>query len=108
MDFWQVIERRQSVRTFQPDVDVAPEVVERLLAAATRAPSAGNRQPWHFYVVRDEAMRQALCAAANGQDDGVAAAIPGSQVSQCLVQGRRIAELHVGQLLLGEAFGHHH
>jgi nitroreductase len=42
-------------------------MVERLLQAAIRAPSAGNRQPWHFYVVRDSAVRQGLVAAAYGQ-----------------------------------------
>jgi nitroreductase len=48
-------------------VDVSPETVERILEAAIRAPSAGNRQPWHFYVVRDLEMRQKLVAAAGGQ-----------------------------------------
>ncbi len=67
MDFWQVLEERHSVRSFDPAVDVPPEVVERLLAAAIRAPSAGNRQPWHFYVVRHRSTRQALAAAAYGQ-----------------------------------------
>lgn len=67
MDFWQVIEARHSVRSFDPAVDIPPETVERLLTAAIRAPSAGNRQPWHFYVVRNLATRRALAAAAYGQ-----------------------------------------
>jgi nitroreductase len=67
MDFWQVIKERKSIRAFEPDVDVSAETVEQLLAAATQAPSAGNRQPWHFYVVRDESTREALSAAAYGQ-----------------------------------------
>jgi nitroreductase len=67
MDFWQVLEERYSVRRFDPGVDVSPEMVERLLTAAIRAPSAGNRQPWHFCIVRDLAVRQALVAAAYGQ-----------------------------------------
>jgi len=67
LDFWQVIEARHSVRNFEPDVAVPPETVERLLEAATRAPSAGNRQPWHFYVVRDPVVRQGLADAAWGQ-----------------------------------------
>ncbi len=67
MDFWQVLEERHSVRSFDPGADVPPETVERLLTAAIHAPSAGNRQPWHFYVVRNPAMRQALAAAAYGQ-----------------------------------------
>jgi nitroreductase len=68
VDFWQVITERRSVRRYDPGVDVSPEEVERLLEAAVRAPSAGNRQPWHFYVVRDPARRRALAAAAFGQD----------------------------------------
>jgi nitroreductase len=67
MDLSQVLEDRFSVRAFDPAVDVPPEAVERLLQAAIRAPSAGNRQPWHFYVVRDPAKRQALAAAAGRQ-----------------------------------------
>jgi nitroreductase len=67
MDFWQVLESRHSVRNFDPGVSVPPETVERLLQAAIRAPSAGNRQPWHFYVVRDPAVRQGLVEAAWGQ-----------------------------------------
>lgn len=68
MDFWQVVDDRYSVRSFDRKVDVPPEVVERILQAAIRAPSAGNRQPWHFYVVRDPAVRGALAAAAYGQE----------------------------------------
>ena len=68
MDFWQVLEDRYSVRSFDPTEDVSPEVVERLLQAAIRAPSAGNRQPWHFYVVRDPGLQQGLAAAAYGQE----------------------------------------
>lgn len=67
MDFWQVLENRYSVRNFDPAVDVPPETVERILEAAIRAPSAGNRQSWHFYVVRDLESRQGLAAAAYGQ-----------------------------------------
>ncbi|MDD3824966.1 MAG: nitroreductase family protein [Anaerolineae bacterium] len=68
MDFWQVLEARYSVRRFDPATDVPPETVERILQAAIRAPSAGNRQPWHFYVVRDAALRSGLAAAAFGQE----------------------------------------
>jgi nitroreductase len=68
MDFWKVLERRSSIREFDPAVDVPPELIERLLLAAIRAPSAGNRQPWHFYVVREPGVKRALAAAAYGQD----------------------------------------
>jgi nitroreductase len=67
MDFWQVIEARHSVRAFDPQEDVSEETIQRILEAAVRAPSAGNRQPWHFVVVRREQVRQRLAQAAGGQ-----------------------------------------
>jgi nitroreductase len=67
MDFWQVLDKRRSVRDFDSSVEVSDEAVERLLQAAIQAPSAGNRQPWHFYVVRDAKVRQGLAGAAFGQ-----------------------------------------
>ncbi len=67
MDFFEVVDKRRSVRAFL-DAEVPPEVVGQILQAAIRAPTAGNRQPWHFYVVRDEATRGALAAAAYGQE----------------------------------------
>jgi len=67
MDLFEAIESRRSIRRFDPAADVPPEMVERLLNAAILAPTAGNRQPWHFYVVRDPELRQGLVAAAHGQ-----------------------------------------
>lgn len=63
MDFWEVIERRHSVRHFTSE-EVPPEAVNKILRAAIRAPSAGNRQPWHFYVVRNPEVKEGLAKAA--------------------------------------------
>jgi nitroreductase len=67
MDFWQVIEERHSVRDFEIGRDVPADMVERILGAAIRAPSAGNCQPWHFVVVRNEQVKDSLAQAAYGQ-----------------------------------------
>jgi nitroreductase len=67
VDFWELIDARASVRQFSAGRDVSIAEVELLLGAAVRAPSAGNRQPWHFCVVRDPQVKQALAAAAYGQ-----------------------------------------
>jgi len=67
MDFWQVIRSRHSVRAFAPDQDLAPELVTGLLSAAIEAPSAGNRQSWHFVVVRQAAIRARVAHAAFDQ-----------------------------------------
>ncbi|MFQ5813187.1 MAG: nitroreductase family protein [Anaerolineae bacterium] len=67
MDFWQVIGERRSVRNFDAGHDVPPEMVQRILQAAIRAPSAGNCQPWHFVVIRSERTKDLLAKSAYGQ-----------------------------------------
>ena len=47
----QCIRSRLTVREFKPD-PVPEGVVRRMLQAARWSPSARNRQPWHFIVVR--------------------------------------------------------
>jgi len=67
VDFWQVLAGRRSIRAFERSKNVSDEQVQQLLQAAIAAPSAGNMQPWFFYVVRDPAVRQSLAQAAWGQ-----------------------------------------
>ena len=55
-EFFEVVRRQRACRTFRPDA-VADDLVERVLEAATFAPSAENRQPWEFVVVRDARVR---------------------------------------------------
>jgi nitroreductase len=66
--FWQVLAGRRSVRAFARTKNVSNEQIQQLLQAAIAAPSAGNMQPWFFYVVRDLEVRQRLAQAAWGQD----------------------------------------
>jgi nitroreductase len=54
---------RRSIRRYRPD-PVPDEMVEQLLEAGRWAPSASNRQPWEFIVVRDEAIRQQVAQHA--------------------------------------------
>jgi nitroreductase len=51
--------QRISVRKYQPR-PVEPEKIEKILRAAMAAPSAGNQQPWEFYVVRNPSVIQEL------------------------------------------------
>ncbi|MCR4287351.1 MAG: nitroreductase family protein [Deltaproteobacteria bacterium] len=48
--FYELFERRRSVREFGP-APVEPDKLSRLLTALNRAQSAANRQPWHFIVI---------------------------------------------------------
>lgn len=49
----------RAVRDFT-DEPVSDQAVATMLDLAVCAPSGGNRQPWHFVVVRDPATRRAI------------------------------------------------
>ena len=55
-DLFDVVHAQRACRSFAP-TPVPDDVVGRVLDAATFAPSAENRQPWVFVVVRDDATR---------------------------------------------------
>lgn len=66
MDLFEAIRTRRSVRAFLPE-EVPEEVLSRIVGAAIQAPSAGNVQPWFFYVVRDDYLKKKLTDASLGQ-----------------------------------------
>lgn len=51
MEYYDLIRRRESVRSYDPDRPVAREILERIIDAGRLAPSAANRQPWKFLVI---------------------------------------------------------
>ena len=54
------IRGRTSIRKFDPSVPVSDAAVEKILRAGMCAPSAMNKQPWEFVVVRNPAQLKAL------------------------------------------------
>jgi len=58
--------RRFSCRRFHNDA-VEESELAFILEAARWAPSAGNLQPWRFFVVRDPSTREALALSAYRQ-----------------------------------------
>lgn len=64
--FRELVETRRSIRRFTAE-PVSDETIERLLAVACRAPSAHNRQPWRFVVVREGEVRKRLAEAMGGR-----------------------------------------
>ena len=58
MDVTQAIRTRKSIRGFRPD-PISREVIEEILQVSCRAPSALNLQPWEFFVLSGDPLRQA-------------------------------------------------
>jgi nitroreductase len=64
MDVLKAIRDRRSIRKYK-STEVEFDKVDTILQAGRWAPSASNKQPWHFLVVRDEVMRKKLAEAHN-------------------------------------------
>jgi nitroreductase len=67
METWEAITARRNVRDFD-DRPLPRELLERILEAGRRAPSARNWQPWDFVVVTDRRQLRELANVARGAD----------------------------------------
>jgi iodotyrosine deiodinase len=61
------VRRRRTVRDFSPQ-PVPQAVIEQCLLAAGSAPNGANRQPWHFVVVTDAALKRRIREAAEQEE----------------------------------------
>jgi len=68
-DFFDVVSSQRAHRALRPN-PIGDDLLERILDAATRAPSAENTQPWIFVVVRDPAVRQRIADLVRAAWDG--------------------------------------
>ncbi len=66
MDTLQTIFERRSIRKYKKE-GIPAEHLHQILEAARQAPSAANRQPWHFVVVGDPEQKLRVAEACNGQ-----------------------------------------
>ena len=53
----KAIEERKSIRKYKSEA-IPESHLKNILRAARLAPSAGNRQPWRFIIVRDPEMKK--------------------------------------------------
>ncbi len=67
--FLELAGKRRSCRSYS-DTPVPDEQIGNCLEAARLAPSACNRQPWRFIIVRNSELRRKIC------DDGLLPGIP--------------------------------
>ncbi|MBE9594574.1 MAG: nitroreductase family protein, partial [Proteobacteria bacterium] len=55
----ECIEGRRSIRNFKEE-KVKDDGILAILESATFAPSAINKQPWYFIVIKDEALKKQM------------------------------------------------
>ena len=66
MEVIEAIQKRRSIRQFL-DKEVPQEILRTILECGRLAPSAGNRQPWVFVVVKSKEVKDLLVAASGNQ-----------------------------------------
>nr|WP_092068075.1 nitroreductase family protein [Dendrosporobacter quercicolus]NSL46927.1 nitroreductase family protein [Dendrosporobacter quercicolus DSM 1736]SDL69568.1 Nitroreductase [Dendrosporobacter quercicolus] len=73
-DIFACMRESQAVRTFKQD-DIPEADLTRIIEAACWAPSAGNLQPWYFYVVKNERVKAAIAEVCFEQEQIEAAPV---------------------------------
>lgn len=69
MNILEAIEGRRSIRRFKTD-PIPREDIEKMVYAASMAPSGGNMQPWHFLAINNSHCRDEIAHIIH--DEGVA------------------------------------
>lgn len=63
----ELLKNRRSVRKFIAGKTITEAQIKTLLQAASWAPSAGNRQSWFLYLIKDKKIKNKLALASFGQ-----------------------------------------
>lgn len=66
MNFFDVIEKRRSIRKYTEE-PVPPQVIEKALNAALLAPNSSNLQTWSFYWIKDTNKKKELISICLNQ-----------------------------------------
>jgi nitroreductase len=66
-DFFNLLKNRKSIHRFKRGKSVPARAEKLILEAARLAPSAGNGQTWHFFVIKDDTLKDIAARAAYGQ-----------------------------------------
>jgi len=66
LDTLQAVFERRSIRKYRQDA-ISDDHLKQILEAGRQAPSAANRQPWHFIVVGEPEQKERVAQACNGQ-----------------------------------------
>jgi len=59
MSLVDVVLSRRSIRRYEQK-DIPKDVLDKILEAGRQAPSAANRQPWHFIIITDYEIKKEL------------------------------------------------
>lgn len=99
MDAIEAMATCRAIRRIKPE-PVPDELVQKVLFAATRAPSPGNSQGWDFVVVRDADTRRRIGEAVERAMAPIVAQMPESEdpSRRAMVSGLKHLVSHFGEV----------
>lgn len=53
MEFYEVIEKRRTVRDFE-NTDIPDEIIEKIIVSALKAPTNDHMRDWHYIIIKDK------------------------------------------------------
>ena len=65
--FLEMIKSRRTVRDFS-EKNIPEGIIENVVKVAASAPSGANKQPWHFVIVKDPAIKKKIRVAAEKEE----------------------------------------
>ena len=65
--FLEMIKSRRTVRDFS-EKNIPVGVIENAVRTAASAPSGANKEPWHFVIVKDPALKKKIRVAAEKEE----------------------------------------
>jgi nitroreductase len=101
MDLFEAIQKRHMCRSLDPDKKVPDDLIDKLIDAGKRAPSAGGLKDQRFTVAKDKETKNKLMGAALDQEqvgDASAVIIVSSEVNLVMKKyGKRGRDLYAAQ-----------
>ena len=91
MNLNNAIYERRSVRSYRPD-PISETTIRQLIDGAIQAPSAINRQPWGFTVVRSQQLLDQISQASKAH---LLAAAPPGGISEPLLSHLRDPQFQI-------------
>lgn len=55
MEFYEVIEKRRTIRDFE-DETIPTDIIERIIGAGLKAPTNDHMRDWHYVVIREKSV----------------------------------------------------
>ena len=101
--FLELVEKRQSVRKYLPD-PVSRDTIEHCITAARLAPSACNSQPWHFIIIDDPDLKNAVAANTHGKVVNINHFTNQAPVIIAIISERQLFTAKIGNFVMKKRF----